>query len=97
MPRKTLETLVKETKNVAISKNILEINMKNRLGKYISQLMTTVVDKESDDFVKQLALDELKRLNCNIDDFLVKHEPSEVEDIEKTEKILLQEDKKDAK
>ena len=45
----------------------------------------------------QVALDELKRLNCNIDDFLVKHEPSEVEDIEKTEKILLQEDKKDAK
>ena len=39
--------------------------MKNRLGTYISQLMTTVVDKESDDFVKQLALDELKRLNCN--------------------------------
>ena len=71
--------------------------MKNRLGTYISQLMTTVVDKESADFVKQLALDELKRLNCNIDDFLVKHEPSEVEDIEKTEKILLQEDKKDAK
>ena len=71
--------------------------MNNKLGTYVSQLMTTVVDKESDDFVKQLALDELKRLNCNINDFLVKHEQSEVEDIKKTEKILLQEDKKDAK
>ena len=70
--------------------------MKNRLGKYISQLMTTVVDKEADGFVRQLALDELKRLNCNINDFLVKYEPSESEDIRKTEKMLLQEDKKNA-
>jgi len=71
--------------------------MSNRLGTYISKLMTTVVDKESDDFVKQLALDELKRLNCDINDFLVKHEESEIENIKKTEKMLLQEDKKDAK
>ena len=71
--------------------------MSNRLGTYISKLMTTVLDKESDDFVKQLALDELKRLNCDINDFLVKHEESEIENIKKTEKMLLQEDKKDAK
>ena len=70
--------------------------MSNKLGKYISKLMTTVVDRELDDFVKQLALDELKRLNCDITDFTDKHSTSEIEDIKKTEKILLQE-KKDAK
>lgn len=71
--------------------------MNNKLGTYVSQLMTTVVDKDSSDFVKQLALDELKRLGQDVNDFIEKHKSSEIEDIKKTEKILLQEDKKDAK
>ena len=35
----------------------------NKLGSYITKLMTTVLDKEQEDFVKELALSELNRLN----------------------------------
>ena len=35
-----------------------------KLGTYITKLMTTVVDKEADDFMKNLAWDELKRIKC---------------------------------
>ena len=70
----------------------------NKLGRYISTLMTTVIDKDLDDFVKQLALSELQRLGQDVNDFIEKHKPSEIEDIKKTEKMLLQEEKeKDAK
>ena len=51
--------------------------MNNKLGTYVSQLMTTVVDKDSSDFVKQLALDELKRLGQDVNDFIEKHKSSE--------------------
>ncbi len=71
--------------------------MSNKLGNYISSLMTTVVDKESTDFVKQLALDELGRLNKEVDSFVEKHSTSEIEKLKKTGKILLQEEKKNAK
>ena len=71
--------------------------MSNKLGNYISSLMTTVVDKESTDFVKQLALDELDRLNNEVDSFVKKYSPSEIENLKKTEKMLLQEEKKNAK
>ena len=65
----------------------------NKLGPYISQLMTTVMDNQEDDFVKELAMSELTRLKINIDEFLVKH--YQVDDVaeEKPEKQLLQEDK----
>ena len=69
----------------------------NKLGSYIQTLMGTIVAKDEEDFVKQLALDELKRLGQDVNDFIEKHKSSEIEDIKKTEKILLQEDKKDAK
>ena len=49
----------------------------DKLGSYITQLMTTVIDKEQEQIVKDLALDELKRLNVNV----------------QQEKQLLQEDK----
>ena len=44
-----------------------------KLGTYITKLMTTVVDKEADDFMKNLAWDELKRLNADIEAFLRKN------------------------
>ena len=66
----------------------------NKLGSYITKLMTIVVDKEQEQFVKDLALTELNRLKINIDEFLVKHfqKESDVSE-EKIEKQLLQEDK----
>jgi len=51
------------------------------------------MDNKEDDFVKELALNELTRLRVNIDEFLVKH--YQIDDVaeEKPEKQLLQEDK----
>ena len=69
--------------------------MKDKLGPYVQRLMTTVIDTEQEQFVKDLAWDELKRLNINIEEFLRQHLKDESEDIKKTEKQLLQEDKKD--
>ena len=67
--------------------------MSDKLGTYITKLMTTVLDKEQEDFVKNLAFSELKRLNIGIEEFLRKNSKDDSENIEKTEKILLQEDK----
>ena len=69
----------------------------NKLGTYISQLMKTIVDKEQDGFVKELALSELRRLNVDIESFLNKHQPNDEKASEVTVKQLLQEDKKDVK
>ena len=65
----------------------------DKLGPYIQQLMATAIESD-DDFVKELALTELDRLKVNINEFLAKH--YQIDDVakgEKTEKILLQEDK----
>ena len=71
----------------------------NKLGGYISKLMTTVLDSEQEQFVKDLALSELQRLNVDINDFIRKHHKDmydkKVE--EEKEKKLLQEDKKNVK
>ena len=69
--------------------------MVDKLGPYIQKLMTTVVDNREDDFVRQLATNELNRLKVNIEEFLRKNSKDESEEREKTEKQLLQEDKKD--
>ena len=66
--------------------------MSDKLGAYITKLMTTVIDKEQEDFVKELAFSELKRLNVNIEEFLRKNSKDDSEEITKTEKQLLQED-----
>jgi len=66
----------------------------NKLGSYISKLMTTVLDNEQEQFVKDLALSELKRLNVDVNDFIRKHTKDEIDKIKETEKKLLQEDKK---
>ena len=67
--------------------------MADKFGAYINTLMTTVIDKEQDEFVKKLAWDELRRLNVNIEEFLRKNSEDDTEKSEKTVKQLLQEDK----
>lgn len=72
------------------------MSSKNKLGAYIQKLMTTVMDNQEDDFVKELALTELNRLKSNLSEFIIKYNQEEEVAIEKTEKQLLQEEK-DAK
>ena len=69
----------------------------NKLGSYITKLMTTVLDSEQEQFVKDLALSELERLNVDMNDFIRKHTKDEIDKIKETEKKLLQEDKKNVK
>ena len=69
----------------------------NKLGSYITKLMTTVLDKEQEQFVKDLALSELKRLNVDVSEFINKHTKDDFDKIKETEKKLLQEDKKNVK
>ena len=65
----------------------------NKLGNYITKLMTTVLDSEQEEFVKELALGELKRLNVDMNDFIRKHTKDDFDKAKETEKQLLQEDK----
>ena len=44
----------------------------NKLGSYISKLMTTIVDKEQEDFVKNLALSELTTIKNSLEEFILK-------------------------
>ena len=69
----------------------------NKLGSYISKLMTTVLDSEQEQFVKDLALSELQRLNVDVSEFINKHTKDDIDKIKETEKKLLQEDKKNVK
>ena len=69
----------------------------NKLGSYITKLMTIVVDKEQEQFVKDLALSELQRLNVDVSEFINKHLKDDIDKIKETEKKLLQEDKKNVK
>jgi hypothetical protein len=65
----------------------------NKLGSYITKLMMTVLDKEQEEFVKELALGELNRLNVDMNDFIRKNTKDNIDKIKETEKKLLQEDK----
>ena len=65
----------------------------NKLGSYITKLMTTVLDSEQEQFVIDLALSELTRLNVDVNEFIRKHTKDDSDEVEKTEKKLLQEDK----
>ena len=69
----------------------------NKLGSYITKLMTTILDSEQEEFVKELALGELTRLNVDVNDFIRKHTKDISDEIKQTEKKLLQEDKKNVK
>tara|TARA_Y100000310_G_C20213302_1_gene592349 strand:- start:119 stop:346 length:228 start_codon:yes stop_codon:yes gene_type:complete len=65
----------------------------NKYGSYIQKLMTVVLDKEQDEFVQQMAWNELRRLEDGVKEFLMKHSKDDSEEKDKTEKILLQENK----
>ena len=66
----------------------------NKLGSYITKLMMTVLDAEQEQFVKDLALSELERLNVDVSEFIRKHHKDMYDKkVEETEKKLLQEDK----
>ena len=67
--------------------------MNNKLGSYISKLMATILDKEQEEFVIDLALGELTRLNVDVNDFIRKHTKDDFDKAKETEKQLLQEDK----
>ena len=71
--------------------------MADKLGTYITKLMTTILDKEQEEFVVNLAFSELKRLNVDIEEFLRKHSKDDLDELKKTEKILLQENKENVK
>tara|TARA_Y100001963_G_C6436723_1_gene289506 strand:+ start:203 stop:418 length:216 start_codon:yes stop_codon:yes gene_type:complete len=64
----------------------------DKFGPYINRLMTTVIDKEQDEFVVDLSWNELKRINGDIEEFLRKHTKDDEEQSEKTVKQLLQEE-----
>jgi hypothetical protein len=65
----------------------------NKLGSYITKLMTTVLDMEQEEFVRELALSELKRLNVDVNEFINKHTKDDFDKAKETEKKLLQEDR----
>ena len=66
----------------------------NKLGSYITKLMTTVLDSEQEQFVKDLALSELERLNVNVSEFINKHTKDMYDKAkEQQDKKLLQEDR----
>ena len=44
----------------------------NKLGNYITKLMTTILDMEQEEFVRELALYELKRLKVDVNEFIRK-------------------------
>ena len=65
--------------------------MKNKFGAYVQRLMTTVLDEEQEQFVKDLAWSELNRINADVEEFLRKHSQDDTKESEKTVKQLLQE------
>ena len=67
--------------------------MENKLGSYILSLMATMKDLEEKQFVRDLAFEELRRLNVNINEFLKENQKDDSIEKENTEKTLLQEDK----
>ena len=71
--------------------------MDDKLGVYITKLMTTVLDKEADEFVRNLAWGELKRINADVESFIIKHSKDDSNEVEETKKQLLQEETKDGK
>ena len=72
----------------------------DKFGTYIQKLMTTILDMDQEEFVRNLAFSELKRLNVNIEEFLRNNQEDDSDKAKETiekEKQLLQEDKKNVK
>jgi hypothetical protein len=67
--------------------------MADKFGPYITKLMATVLDFKEDMFVRGLAIEELRRLNVDIEEFIRKQYQVEDEEEKTVEKQLLQEDK----
>jgi hypothetical protein len=64
---------------------------KNKLGAYIQKLMTVIVDKEEGQFNKDLAYSELKRLNSDVSEFLVKnYKDSDLQEEHDEKQLLLE-------
>ena len=68
------------------------MNSNDKFGSYITKLMTTIINSEQEQFVKDLALGELKRLNVDMNEFIRKN-TKDISDNVKNKKQLLQEDK----
>ena len=66
----------------------------DKFGSYIQKLMATIVDKNQEEFVINLAIDDLKRLNRDITEFILKNS-MDVENKKTSKKQLLQENGKD--
>ena len=66
--------------------------MADKFGPYITKLMATVLDFKEEMFVRDLAIEELKRLNVDIEEFIRKQYQEDEEETT-VEKTLLQEDK----
>jgi hypothetical protein len=66
----------------------------NKLGSYIQKLMLIVIDKEQDNDVIQLAWDELRRLNTDLNEFLTTNKEDVFEKVQRKaiKKQLLQEE-----
>ena len=47
--------------------------MKNKIGSYINNLMTTVRDTEEKDHLRQLAVEELQKINNDVAGFIFKY------------------------
>jgi hypothetical protein len=45
----------------------------DKLGLYISNLMTTIIDKEEKFFLRKLAFEELYKLKSDVSDFLARY------------------------
>ena len=69
----------------------------SKFGSYIEKLMTTILDKEQEDFIVNLSFNELKRINVDIEEFLRKHSKDDSIESENTIKQLLQEETKNVK
>ena len=67
--------------------------MADKFGPYITKLMATVLDFKEDMFVRGLAIEELRRLNVDIEEFIRKQYQEDEDEEETKEKQLLQEDK----
>ena len=67
--------------------------MTNKFGPYIQRLMTTILDKEQEEFVQDLAWKELKRVNSDIEEFLREKSNDDSEKVEQTKQLLQEEDK----
>ena len=51
--------------------------MENKLGSYINNLMTTIVDKEERFFIRSLAFNELTSVSNNINEVLIHYDELE--------------------